>query len=778
MKEDDFKYRPLLDAAIRGLQFWLGSSVDNFFSGSSPLFVFNEETGGVCVDLAEGKPQSSLLLTANSLSWNVNVSVYNGCLMSNDTCVQLLTSPIKVCSANSSIVVPVEAVRIQEIYELRVAGMYYEQFGLRLNLSETILQIMGAFSNLLEESSVRYMQSMRGNNSCSGILISPSQFEVPSVSVSDLGLIYSGINFIKAMSLIGDCDNSWGAVEVEPVLQNFISKLNSSNMSECDSLLLASASGYLLSYGTLDPPVTTLDTCNISIGSLIRPEVFVPVGNLSLLDSVSGVIKTTSRPLLISEVAALSQEVVSPCPTSSPPQFPLECEEVGSDECARYPGCWISWGPCQSVFLGFYSPSGSFNQLPCPAIPPDQSFVQGNAHSACVSTCNNPDDILSNQTCQLVPPGRIRDRSCDIRTVSCEERSAGFLFTHANSCRGRWLSPGLGNFVSLPLGQDCCFLSVQSWVQTNSLSLNVGGEGALVPLLGSFGNYFIGIQYESSEYIRIVFAASNFEPFLIASPPVPHILNQWTHLACEINKTEVKIYLNGALLSNQNIVSIFPASPLINVRTSFDSTLVSQYLKLLNRVHYGPFSVNSSDLIIQDSFFNLYILKAFPEINLYNPNISQSAAIGFFGASPPGLRRPSFSQTLHNRKIFPTNNYCLSKPSLRPELCDATSHGWNPFACTCQLLPTTTSTSSRPFSTTSPSAAQSQQGAPSAQGLLSGVVISSLVLCAAFWCLIRKRASRRVKRVSQRCDIHSIPSTEFLFNDITFDEQISTLITN
>lgn len=749
---------------MRGVQFWFATTTDFNWFGTSPSTVLIPGGNEVCVSLGRSLSELSRMLVAEQLSGGFAISAANGCLMSNDTCIHLLANPLRVCDSNLSVWYPVESVHIQMIYELGVAGVYFQSFGMQPNLTECVRGIQQALSNLIQESELPALHRIVAHFTCS----QNRDLSGTDSSVGGLGLLFAGINMIKILSYTL-CDKLAVSPPTESILVNAVSNLSTN--TECDSFLLSHASEYLLTSGNINPPSETL--CNISIDSSPVPSVFVSVGNSSSISSDSGIIKTTSRHLANRIVS--QEPASSPCPTSVPAAPSFECEEIGSNDCEKYLGCWISWGPCQSVFLGFYSPRGSTIQVPCPAIPADQSFVQGDPNRVCISACNDPDYILGTdgKGCQPVHPGNILDPTCSGRILHCQ-RFPGFIFTVRNSCLGRWVAPALADFQPFPLEAN---LTVQTWVRMNSLALNLGGPGSIVSLLGSFGNFFLGIQYVSHDLIRLVLAAASAHPRLILSSPVPHIRNDWIHVACTVVKTRASFFINGIVISNHTL-SIVPASAFMTVQTSVIPENFHQYIEFVNQIHYGPFSVNYSELVQNDDFLALYILHAFPEIDLFNPNFSsQRAGGGFLGISPPGYRPVAAPRTPRAYKRCPSN-FCFRYPSrCFDDVCESLTSAWNPFSCTCDLLPRTT-TSTRPPSSTviSPGDTFQQAADPNVSALVGGILSLVFVLAMAAWCFARSRAKRRVKRISQSSQIHAIPSTDFLFNDPTIYENYSTLL--
>ena len=365
------------------------------------------------------------------------------------------------------------------------------------------------------------------------------------------------------------------------------------------------------------------------------------------------------------------------CPSTSSLTVVPRCEELdGVDACDINDACYIDWGPCQPTKLGFYSPAGVLGQIPCPnKLGVFERYV---AESACKTECVSDTFVNSSSLlCEPVPIGfHLVACSSGQMLVPCVP-VPGTVFLHPNSCLYRRIVLATGSYQTVLLPR----MVVESWIQINTLIL---AQSVLLPILGSFGIFFLAVMSNNSTHFQIVLSLSNV---LFYSDSLPHI-TQWTHIGVQRDGTEIEFFLNAKSCGksfNSTISDSITGAVFVN--EIFPS-------ELLNRIHFGPLLLDASD-IHNGSFLQTYVSAyngILPSFALFDPQVRKSGS-GFFRAAPPGLREnaPPLST---GRVRFDCRNFCAAKPYECLPNCIG-EFAYNPATCLCESVatPATTTTS-------------------------------------------------------------------------------------
>ena len=401
-----------------------------------------------------------------------------------------------------------------------------------------------------------------------------------------------------------------------------------------------------------------------------------------LITNVTGGLSLASRdgPFLLSLSSILKNvsdtqiTSVRSCPTALPE---TDCEETPSYLCDFYDGCWISWGPCQRVLEGFYSPAGTTNQISCEPLKDDRRYVEGDATHVCVQVCARPGEYIIEGVCSPVPPGFRIVSECEsaVQLVSCES-VFGSIFT--DGCQGRYLAVGLGpaRSVSIPF-------TIQTWVRMNTHSLEPGS--GIIPLFGFFGACFIGVA-AGIDSVRLVLMISVQElSGMLASDPIPHLESAWVHVAVVLSDTTVSFFLNTKLVGNSTIALSARSSP-FELASLLKDSVARQLEPYLNMEHFGPFRLLEGD-VTSHSFWDAYVLKSFPDIELFDP-VFELRSIKWCKLS-------MFSRHPNGTQVSILGNCGVGVE-------------WNEVECECVSLPTFTPISPTPASTCTSIASTSQ----------------------------------------------------------------------
>ena len=621
------------------------------------------------------------------------------CSMSNDTCGYVPTSSITVCGRGTgSIIVPEELVLQYKLLDLCAKADYYNTTGDQAQLRSTFDLIASTMSYSLEEDDpLRKMFASALD--CTTATFLPN---VPETNMRSLAIAFA-LRSLQTAFKRSVCTSS---IDVPPVptTDTF------SDICERDSLDIALS--YLKSpIGYVIPPVS-LDSCRRPFDSPSGSRrILFPWTNITLDVSEGEVISISSLSIL-SNFTSGFPNISRTCADQTSP-VPPECEEIPSYLCDSYVGCWVAWGPCQPVSVGYYSPSGTTSQIPCASIDSERVFISGDSVSVCNSACLDSSKILVNGSCITPPVGFTAQPACNgsMTLVPCEKSVDAFIFTHRGSCEGRFVSTALGDTKATSPES----FTVQSWVQMNSIMLATGGPGNYFPIYGRFGTLSIGIEFLSDIEIRItMFVMSERFVGTLDSDPIPHVsLLEWVHIAVVVAGSEVTFFVNGGSAGVRQIVSSLVARSVPTLVSSFLSDVVSSQLQAyLNREHFGPFRLTNGDLknVHGSNPWSVYLVNSYIEFNLFKPQIINQAldvyGLDFFGRSPPGVREPASLGYDHFVTNVSCDNICLKNSIKCGTAC---AYGfWNPFSCECILASiicssttSTTTTTSAPATTTS-----------------------------------------------------------------------------
>ena len=729
----------------------------------------------LCFTLGQSVSHLTKLSQVESLfiGADLSYSTSRECLMSNDTCIHNVSLPLSPCLAEGAagLVLGAEMLSSWAIREIVASVQYYHESRLLQNLTRVMSELKSILNRrLLISDETLPLASLLAPVTCSSAILPTVH---PSVtSVASLGSLFAVYGF-RWLWLHVNCDS----VDSTEWISDFVaSAANSLQLDACTGALLPSSLSYLTGH-TVAPP--SLDPC-LSATPVPLPS-FSPVSNRSTINDFSGIISVD--PLLPTVSST------SPIPATCPPA-PIsgECEELPSSNCDQFNGCWINWGPCQSVYRGFYSPVGTLDQIPCPPIGSDMTYIDGFRDFSCRAKCVDDRKTVIGGECRWIPPGNVRvdcPHAADDVIAMCE-RIDRFVFTQFNSCAGRVPVAATGD----PMPSPPSDLTVQTWVNVNTRSMAVGGEGSVTPLFGTFGSVMIALECVNVSVAIIVFATASL---VVRSDPIPHFRNEWNHVAAVFNASggSVNFIVNGGSVCDVAAVTI--GNGHMPIETVFVEEVASQYETFANVVHYGPFVINASELALTDSgIFALYTTSSPVAIQLFNPTITDRATdprdIGFYGIAPEGVRNVVDLRTRSfTLSVCDDGNYCVDRPATCFPRCSDVQV-FNPFTCACELPPTTsTSTTTTTSSSTSRVAtslttwvSQSDDPTTGLTGLttmtttaitttgasvgspavliLSLLGVASVVTAGIVWVTRR----RRTAKVRARSPIHPIDSIDWI----------------
>ena len=569
------------------------------------------------------------------------------CMMSNDTCKQELDVAVSSCSNSStpSLLTPFSWLSLLEVYRFGRVGEFASQSVNKSLFAHTVESIRITVNRFLND-----------------------RFSLHPGIPPGADCLYDIHNFVGTETI------------VIPLLSLMAGRPCSySTAFPSDSAItsyLTHTQGYIL------PPevILTLTTDEAS-ESTFNPVV---VSNTSSFNDSSGIITLSSAGLFDNR----APELLNTSSCDSVPTAPtLSCEEVPSYLCDSYSGCWIAWGPCQTVSLGYFSPRGTSGQIPCPAIPADQRFIFGDPNSKCLTECILPETYLEHGTCKSIPPGSTR--TCDGSVVTCRATD-GWLFTTPNSCEGRYLGLILGPAMASPPSA----FTMETWIRMETRPLASGGLGNIVPVYGIFGGLFIGIRFVDLDAITIVvFLMSDVIIGVFDSQRTSHWQGSiWHHIAAICTTSfNMQIFLDGTEIGSVNILSANTKSSMTLINSLIAADRSNQLLSYINRVHYGPFRLTNEELTGgggSDNPLSAYVLKSFPEFTLFDPKISDSSLLffqlGFFGPSPAGYRQKLSDHPTAPAwmvSLFSCKNVCLGKKFNCAAPC--VEGVWDPLRCEC-----------------------------------------------------------------------------------------------
>lgn len=511
--------------------------------------------------------------------------------------------------------------------------------------------------------------------------------------------------------------------------------------------------------------------------------VFTNVTLGGILNHLSRVISLSSASLL-HEVPGLVVPAPPACIRTGIPT--VDCEETPSYLCDNFDGCWVSWGPCQHVSEGFYSPPGTTNQVPCPPIPDNQRYVEGDSSSVCATLCTNSSDVKVNSICRSVPAGFTAVQSCDTtyRLYGCPDRYGTMYF---QECAARYLAVALGapRSVMIPF-------TVQSWIRINSRAVS-SGDG-MVSVYGSFGSSFIGIKVESDTIRLVLLIALDEFVGTLVSDSVPHLRSEWDHIAATVTDSRVRFYLNGNPIGESAISTLSVRSSPFLLQSLLTESASRQLQPYLNIEHFGPFRLTGDD-IAASSFWDAYKLTSFPDMDLFDPHFLNRSInwcnLGYYGSRPDGPVTAAENCTqaaVWNSSSCECEDVIVSTtelpttistdPCVVSSLVATSSAGITRSSGTQPMSSTTehsSSTSSATMTAMSVTICETTTAVPETNSTSTSIgMVILCVLISAFGLLVWRR--RRVNRIANRAavestEIHAIPHPYWL-TDVTADWQI------
>ena len=507
------------------------------------------------------------------------------------------------------------------------------------------------------------------------------------------------------------------------------------------------------------PP--TIDECLRASKEIITVPLplVINIDNKSSLDSTSRVI--TINPFYGN--TTLSLRIPTRCPSSAN-AMRQDCDELSISECGSYGGCFVLWGPCQTVSDGFYSPSGTLNQIPCPeSIGPNEEYIPSSSQIFCQSSCYALFFRATNGTCIPVPIGFIVDPCNERNLISCGfEDTIGIIPMQSSTvCLGRPIGAGIG---PPSVVQDIPPLSIETWLRLNTKLVTQD-----LVLFGIVGYLAIGIRNISTSDFAICFYGNQLTGReVVLSDPISHLDgSQWVHIAVVIN-AQITFYMNADIVGEMSVTP----GPSVFYPSLIRDDLNPIILSLIGRLHYGPFVFLASDLLSSSPFPDFFIFDpsdvVSPEFQLFNPNVIDKEltqlSLGFFGVVPPGFPRPEGSVNMSAiladlpRKFSWLNceNFCYSNWTHCVHSCGPGI--FNPDTCECEAIPTaqvSTETSTTISLSSRPVATSPTENNPLSESLDKTVLIIILVAIVAvtsllsLW-IIRKRRVVKVGQVKRR----------------------------
>jgi len=504
---------------------------------------------------------------------------------------------------------------------------------------------------------------------------------------------------------------------------------------------------------------------------------------------------TPDPPIVIPPFAANTISMIprdiSTCPTSTPSPL-IDCDELSYDQCDRFDGCFIEWGPCQTVNDGFYSPSGTLSSLPCPLQidKTSKKYLPSSATQFCQSACIREADYQINSTACSTPPIGYMKSICSSEPIACSTQ-VGVIYESEGTCNGR----RIGAYLRLPVSISAVgTISIETWIKVNTrmIGITVNSDMRGFDFIGIFGSFALGLVYVDEHNFQIQFSSSHD---MTTSAAIEH-LNEWFHIGVVVGEVGVvTFWFNG----NPVGTSIIDPNITLDIASLLVPEIRTQIREFIGHVHYGPVWFRSGD-VIRDakSIFPIHYLddkgSSSPQFELFNPRISNEdlggSLSGFYGHVPDGYPRTRLSTEYDPPTEIPRNfridcrNFCYHDPSICVNEC-AVGLVFNPSTCLCQPLLTTTtrptgdvglgsttvlaSTASLVTITTTPNITASNLSWILYVILGVGVAASIMVI------LIRRRKTKKISAVRRGSEIHPLWTTpadgwrsQAFFNDVTF----------
>jgi hypothetical protein len=507
-----------------------------------------------------------------------------------------------------------------------------------------------------------------------------------------------------------------------------------------------------------------LDQMLRSEGTLGIDHCMVPNTPLSFSPVLAGA-SLDSHGLI--SIPVFTSRTLSSSPTASPHTCTgtIVCEEIPVESCSGYSGCFTSWGPCQTVTDGFWSPPGRMDQVPCPAVSPDQEFLPSSGSRYCLFRCKDERsvvDLVTKNCAQLSPGQYVADRLCEPNMVSECAAQEGFIFVSRGSCDRRILTPALGPVMILGNA-----VTIQSWVKMSTATLSASSPGLHTAWLGVFGELCFGYVTTSDGYVRL-FASRGSHTYSTSEVVRGWENTFWNHVGAVVDELTqmVRFYLNGTSVGEDKLSRSSSAITL----AVFTRDVASQITPYLNRLHYGSFVLEKVDLTDPDSLrWHTVIPPVSVAFQLFNPNVSEGIfdmrTLGVFGPFP-GSSAP---QNASRHFCLTGARFCAQQSEKCFEEC-LPGAVFNPFTCLCDAIQTTTtfvpttiaqkaqeSTTMLTSSSTSPPA-----GTP---GYITPLVVVLVVLTLASGVFVYIRRMR--KKPHTKWVDHTVIDP---FSNITFDE--------
>ena len=366
----------------------------------------------------------------------------------------------------------------------------------------------------------------------------------------------------------------------------------------------------------------------------------------------------------------------APCPEVVVEDVP--CEDISAEQCDYFDGCHVDWGPCEPTYSGYFSPPGTLSQRVCPQTYPDIEWTYGNSREPCKATCIDPRKILRDESCQWIPAGHYTQncsKDSDIIIGECQS-SDGIVFTEFNSCLAEKVATILGDRVT----NDFDYMTIQVWIRINTRSLGVTGQGAHCLILGAFGKFLLGVEYQN-ESTCTLYAA--YDDIHSESITIPHFSGFWDHLAVtfDMNSKVVNFFVNGQRIRTNMTLRIESSAVISD--SLFSEVVANQYLAYLYRMHYGPFLISENQLVPgSDSILNNYLEQTSIPMVLFQINISEN--ISSWKDLDCFRRSPSDLEPL---KPFCDGNWCENDPGICYPAC-ADGEVYDEQSCTCSGITT------------------------------------------------------------------------------------------
>jgi hypothetical protein len=711
-----------ISGIFRGLALW--EAFEKYSGwGRSPLSVVilpSRKTDGVCYNLVDEVGIQSLLARSISVipdHW-LHFNSSDNCMMSNDTCLYSLGSTINSCDeVGDSITLPDEIFQHYIITESIVRCSFLLDAGQVEAAAQELESLRTRFMELAAMMSVPLTMFARPMN-CDISL--PLNF--PELAgLAEIGLAYALINLYETF-LEWRC--SITGTLIEPQLR--LSLISNS----CDRDGLGVATGYLLSERGFTLPPITLDMCEkAGDADSSSRYTFISVVDGFLVISGEDIYSISSTGLFVN-----STENLTPNCSVTFTQV-TECEEIPSYLCDSFDGCFVAWGPCQAVSVGFFSPKGTTAQIPCPVLPENQVFVAGDSSTACTKACRELDQVIQEGRCVTPPPGFIPIASCNqtLELIQCSEIPAdGWIFESPGFCTARPVAVALGDFI--PISQ--MEFTVETWVRLNSVPLSRDSSESFLPIYGIFGSIIIGFRSLNETSIALVLFVLLEDGWAqVSSGPISHLSrSRWAHIAAVVDSGVTSFFFNGVTVGSSSIgrPAQMKSAPL-QISSFLVNFASAQIFGYIHREHLGPFRLLPGDLAVIDGAsnpWNIYLTSVFMEFDVFKPTTRSKAAkqieLEFYKSAPEGVREKTSVQYSSLYTNTTCKHFCLARPSICGADCD--DGIWDPFVCECYPRSVVCS-SSPPWTTRIPSsiaATSSQQPAENSSSTNTSIEISRL----------------------------------------------------